>query len=254
MDYTIISPLTVEEVYKTGRMKIHPVTGEVLEDVVASRPIFKAEAVEERRGRVRPSPEPGPQEGTEDESPKGLNRAAARARKQLFELAACNDFELFITLTLDQKEVDRYDVRGVVKKTGVWLDNLVRRHDFKYILVPELHKDGAVHFHGLVTAGGLRLCESGRKAKDNRPILNIRNWRWGFSTAVRLSGDYGNVCRYVCKYITKSGGEGPILGRYFYRGGALLRPVVKYYDADWKEVEGKAVQVEDAGLTLIYRK
>lgn len=254
MDYTIISPLTVDEVYKTGRIKFHPLTGEVLEDVVASRPIFKAVACEERGGRGRPSPQPGPSEGTEDEQGPGSNRAAARARKQLFDLAACNDFDLFITLTLDQKEVDRYDVRGVVKKMGVWLDNRVRRHGLKYIIVPELHKDGALHFHGLISSRGLRLSDSGRKTKDNRPIFNLPEWRYGFTTAVRLSGDYGKVCQYICKYITKSGSAGKVAGRYFYHGGALLHPVVKYYDADWKEVEGKAVEIGDAGLTLVYRK
>lgn len=245
MDGSIIKPISHALVFVNGRRKTNPRTGEVLEDVVCSRPIFKALDVEEirREKRKRPLPEGGSSDG----------RALARARKHLFELAACNSFDYFITLTLDAKEIDRYDYKIVITRLSVWLSNLVQRHGFRYVLVPELHKDGAIHFHGLVAGGGLKLVDSGKAAKG-KPIYNIVNWRYGFTTAVELSGDYDAVCKYITKYISKSNQAGTIAGRYFYHGGELAEASVAYYDCpNWREVGGKEVVIEDAGLTMVYR-
>ena len=52
------------------------------------------------------------------------------------------------TLTLDPARVNRYDVREVTRHLNHWLDNQVRRKGLAYVLVPERHKDGAIHFHG----------------------------------------------------------------------------------------------------------
>ncbi len=51
-------------------------------------------------------------------------------------------------LTLDPARVNRYDVREVTRHLNHWLDNQVRRKGLAYVLVPERHKDGAIHFHG----------------------------------------------------------------------------------------------------------
>lgn len=244
----LIIPLTVEEVYCTGRRTINPRTGEVIEDAVSNRPIFRAvEAVE--RGEVLSGGRAPSAQGDSD----AVRRAARRACKQLFELAVCNEFQWFVTLTLDRKEVDRKDYKAVINKMNRWLDNLVRRHGFAYIIVPELHKDGALHFHGLVKEDGLRLASSGHRDKSGREIFNVLNWRYGFTTAVRLTGDYGNVCRYITKYIRKGMDGGTICGRYFYRGGELQKPWHEYYNANFDECEGKVVEIEGCGLKICYR-
>lgn len=243
---SVIIPLTVDEVYTTGRRKINPRTGEVLEDAVSNRPIFKAVAVEpwtKEKKTVTVGEE------TKDET----GRAAARARKQLFELAVCNEFDLFVTLTLDKNEIDRYNYKGVVRKLGIWLDNLVRRHGFAYILVPEKHKDGALHFHGLVRKNGLKLVDSGHKDKKGRTVLNVANWRYGFTTAVKLDGEYEHVCKYITKYIGKDMTAGTIGGRYFFHGGELQNAQCVYYNADWRKEEGERVDIDEAGLTIIYK-
>lgn len=245
--FNLIIPLTRCEVYKNGRRTINPRTGEVLEDVVASRPIFKAvsadawDEVSTRGARVAT-------EGDID----GKKRSAARARKQLFQLAACNELEWFVTITLDPKEIARYDYKTVIKKMGQWLDNLVRRHGFAYIIVPELHKDGAIHFHGLVKGDGLTILPAGRRDKKRRPIYNVVNWRYGFTTAVKVKSGYDNVCKYITKYIGKDMQEGTIGGRYYFHGGDLVKPWYVYYDADESKTEGKVVEIEEAGLKLCY--
>ena len=49
--------------------------------------------------------------------------ALHRARKQVFELCACNELDLFFTLTLNKELIDRYDYKAAVRKFGQWADN-----------------------------------------------------------------------------------------------------------------------------------
>ena len=95
-------------------------------------------------GKAKPSPrEKGKKADGED-----LMRSMRRARANLRRLALANDFDYFVTLTLDPDRVDRYDPASIMKTMNRWLDNMVRRHGLRYILVPERHQDGAYHFHG----------------------------------------------------------------------------------------------------------
>lgn len=157
-------------------------------------------------------------------------RSMRRARAKLRRLALANDFEYFVTLTLDGAKIDRYDPKAVVKALGQWSDNMVRRHGLRYILVPERHKDGALHFHGFMGGRGLKATDSGVEW-DGRPVYNLPQWTLGFSTAQRLYGDYHAAVGYCCKYIGKQG-ERPA-GRWYYSGGALAEPVKEYLEMDY---------------------
>ena len=155
-----------------------------------------------------------------------------RARAKLRRLALANEFEYFVTLTLDRSKIDRYDGAAVVKALGRWADNMVRRHGLRYILVPELHKDGAIHFHGFMAGYGLEARDSGVEW-DGRPVYNLPQWSYGFTTAQRLYGDYHAAVGYCCKYIGKQSGQRP-LGRWYYSGGALQEPRKIYADRDYR--------------------
>ena len=71
-----------------------------------------------------------------------------RARGKLRRLALANEFRWFVTLTIDPQKCDSFDGAAVVKKLNAWCSNMVQRKGLRYILVPERHKDGALHFHG----------------------------------------------------------------------------------------------------------
>lgn len=154
---------------------------------------------------------------------KSADGGQARARTALRDLARANAFDLFVTFTLDATRVDRYDYGVVVQKLNRWLDNRVRRNGLKYVLVAEHHKDGAIHFHGLLN-DVLPLADSGKRDKAGRQVFNMPAWALGFSTAVRLDGDYAKVCSYITKYITK--GAEKVGGRWYYHGGDLRKPDV----------------------------
>lgn len=181
-------------------------------------------------------------------------RSKRRAKQALFDLAYNNDFRYFVTLTLDKSKVDRYDVSEITRKLNHWLDNRVRRNGLAYVLVPERHKDGAIHFHGFFNdalpvqdSGTLSLNGSGkpRKPRSARQraawladgahvVYNLPGWGLGFSTAIELYGDRQAAVGYVCKYITKA--DEKIGGRWYYSGGALQRPEVFLTDVDFDQL------------------
>lgn len=154
-----------------------------------------------------------------------LERARRRARTAVRDLALCNEFEWFVTLTLDRQKIDRYNIKEVIRKGSQWLSNAVRRRGLRYVLIPEHHKDGAIHFHGFMT-GDLGAVSSGHRDKQGHEIYNLTAWPYGHSAAIRPYGDYRKAVAYCCKYIGKQGEK--IGGRWYYSGGDLQRPFVEY--------------------------
>ena len=143
-----------------------------------------------------------------------------RGIDKIYDIAMINDFDYFITFTLDKNKVDRYDYSEICKKLKNWLNNGTKRMNLKYLIVPELHKDGAVHFHGLVS-GDFTLLNSGKVTSNGQPIYNLKNWHYGFTTCIPLYGERVAVARYICKYITKDTKR--ILGNLYYSGGGVRR-------------------------------
>lgn len=241
---SLVGTVTSGQVYHNGRILIAP-DGTIIEQVVASRPIFRDKAFEPVEREKR-----GPRGGG---SAEGDGRGAARARKELFRCALCNpDLDTFLTFTQSPELVaDRYDYKEAVHRLGVWLDNRVRRRGLKYIFVPELHQDGAIHWHGLCNGGALRLVDSGHKDRGGEVIYNVEDWRFGFTTATRVR-DHGAACRYVAKYISKQMDAKTIGGRYWLHGGQLQKPVERLFDCAGVPSGACRVDVEEARLSLWY--
>lgn len=228
-----------------ARIKTYPDGS--MDIMVCDRPIFRESgweksgwSVHEKRSRSPPS-----------DSDAGSERALRRARAQVRELAKANALTLFVTLTLDQTQVDRYDMISITKKLNVWLDNNVRRRGLAYFLVPERHKDGAIHFHGLFN-DALEIVDSGHTDKDGHTIFNLPRWSLGFTTAIRLYGEPEKAIGYVTKYIGKQG-EKPG-GRWYYSGGNLSRAEVSFCDIDMRDAIAQkgayCFSIEDAKATF----
>lgn len=178
-------------------------------------------------------------------------KAFNRARNNLFDIAmSTTSFDCFVTLTLDSKQVDRYSYDEVIKKLNVWLSNRVQRNCLTYVLVPEYHKDKAIHFHGLCNFAALKtvraVSPSGRELSDNadRPIYNIVDFKLGHNTVIPLSGENARTAttKYCYKYITKSGGN-MVGGRYYLSGGELGRPKYKYINVDFDSLPCEVISV-----------
>lgn len=192
-----------------------------------------------------------------------LQRSARRAKTAVFEYILAEwEFSYFVTLTLDRNKVDRYDAKQAAKLLRTWVNNRVQRKGLKYLIVAEYHKDGAVHFHGVVN-GALEMVDSGtvlrpgggkpvkvetvRRAgldpADCKTVYNLPEWGYGFSTAIELTGDREAVAGYVCKYITKEldfakGDPEKIGGRFYWHSQNIRRPGVIVYQDDFETFDG----------------
>lgn len=126
-----------------------------------------------------------------------------RTRRTISDYVRCNTFDLFVTFTFDPKKVDRYDLFGTYLKMQGWLHRQQRKYDsFKYIIVPERHKDGAIHFHALI-GGYDGVLKKTRVIQNNRRVYNLFAFKFGFTNAQYLDDDTDKTAAYVCKYITK---------------------------------------------------
>ena len=204
-----------EKVYPNGFRRI----------VVCSKPIFKNDEYMELVTSSSVSKD-------KDMSNPTRGDSVRRAKEKIYDIAMCNDFDYFITWTLNKDMIDRYDAQLVSKKLKKFLNNLVVRKEVRYLVVPELHEDGAIHMHGLI-AGKLRMVDSGRKLPDGRTIFNMPDWKLGFSTAISLDSQKGRVSGYITKYVQKDFQK--IFGNFYYAGGhGLVRsPEVRVYDVDF---------------------
>lgn len=83
-----------------------------------------------------------------------LYNSISRARHVISELALCNEWEYFVTLTINKEYYDRYDLETFMAALGKWLSNYSARKTggvkIDYLLVPDLDKRGAWHLHGFM--------------------------------------------------------------------------------------------------------
>ena len=137
----------------------------------------------------------------------------------------CNDFTLFITFTFDPKKTkDRYSPRVVKRQMRNWLKNQQRRYGkFSYLIVPERHKDGALHFHALFAGYTGKLVDSGKK-RHGKTSYNLTGYTLGHTQA-SIIDDSQKAMNYLRKYITKDMPLFPGKHRYWASKG-LRRPQV----------------------------
>lgn len=219
-------------VYHNTKAKIYPDGQQKV--MVCSKPIFKSECweqVDKYEQEIVPVPKPKNMlnEVRED--------SLKRAKETVFDIAYCNEFQWFITWTLDKEKIDRVDPKEVSKKLRTFLDHKVRRNTARYIIIPEYHADGkAIHMHGLLT-GDFEMVNSGKCTKSGKTIYNMPQWKYGWSTAIDLDGSKVAVAKYITKYITKDFKK--IFGSFYYAGGKGLirKPQVQLFDSDFHSVK-----------------
>lgn len=144
------------------------------------------------------------------------SRSLKRTKKNFVELALNNDFDKFGTLTMNSANGDRYSlseakaqfkkaIKGINKKYGCRI---------RYIVIPERHKDGAWHFHGLfggIPDEALELfkyrtapVKIRKRMKDGIQVFRSPDFQkyLGFNDFEPIQNQEA-VTRYCTKYITK---------------------------------------------------
>jgi hypothetical protein len=163
---------------------------------------------------------------------------------------------MMITLTINGDMLSRYDYDVIVKKVSQWLGNRVKRKGLKYVLVPERHKDGAIHFHGFVNSKAVELKKTKFKRSSDgtnfiyalepkrkgKQIYNVADWDIGYTTAVRIGrseADREATASYILKYLAKQNEK--VGGRWYLHGGDLLLPIEVYMCYNYLDVPCEAV-------------
>ena len=169
-----------------------------------------------------------------------IERATRRAKINAFDIILSNpDLDTFATFTYRPDEsLDKSSYEDCYRLLGVWLSNRVQRAGLKYVIVPERHRSGDIHFHGILNSSALKLVRargpSGRAlTREGKPLYNLEDWKHGFTTAQIIGSgevDREKVAKYVFKYMGKQSGQ-KIGGRYCLIGGELERPFFVYGDS-----------------------
>lgn len=154
--------------------------------------------------------------GATDKSEISDEAQKARTKKQMHAIkrkirgyALANPFEWFITLTIDPKEFNSLNyeaAKTLILKWCRWMRD--RYEKFDYLIIPELHKSGAVHFHGLLGNVPASFVEANHPKtgqsiiRNGRQIYNLDDWKYGFSDCEKIISRE-RTASYMTKYITK---------------------------------------------------
>lgn len=176
----------------------------------------------------------------DEEQERSLQVSLRRAKGKIYDYSRANEWDWFVTLTFAPEKVDRYDYSSCTKKLSKWLNNMRTSagDDFKYIVVPERHKDGAYHFHGLfANCDSLGIEFSGHFTKDHQEIYNIGKYRMGFTTATKVNNNEA-VTKYITKYTTKDLMEHIKGKKKYWVSRNLLLPEETTFFVDLEEMQG----------------
>lgn len=146
-----------------------------------------------------------------------FRESLVRSRMNIFEISMCNDFDIFGTFTIDPKKYDRFHLKEFYKDFSKFVNNLNYQYDLtiQYLLIPEKHKDGAWHMHGLLKGlprSHMRLFNLSEKLpvyirNKLKSGENVFKWvsytnRFGFCDLEYIRNKEA-CCKYIVKYITK---------------------------------------------------
>lgn len=140
-----------------------------------------------------------------------LPESLKRTKRRLMDLGICNDWDYFVTFTF---AADRFDYSKCKAALTKFFNNYKQRVSdaFKYVVVPEQHRDGAFHFHGFLS--GVTDMKTpayvDKRLLDGtvQPVPNTLEYlRWdsyklGHFSASRVRNNEA-AARYIVKYVGK---------------------------------------------------
>lgn len=233
--------------------------GQILRDIDEFVGDLKKAEREEKQLTFNPFT--GQKEKLEDISDMGAHERSLRVSRNrtiqsIYKYARQSNWEFFVTLTFSPNKTDRFDYQECNAKIKKWLNNQHNRFapDLKYLFVPEQHKSGAWHFHGLVAnVGNMVFADSGHTDKTGQIIYNLSGWRFGFSTATAVT-DTDRVSGYITKYITKDLCEVTRYANRFLRSRNLGEPIEDEFLIEGDKSEFVEKLVNSLGIELTYKK
>lgn len=153
-----------------------------------------------------------------NQNEKKMRESISRSKSKIFEYAMCNDFDYFVTFTLNKEKYDRTDLKKFINDLGQFIRDYRKKYkkDIQYLFIPELHADKICwHIHGL-----LRGIESDQlheltldmylPDKIRKQLINgkkLYDWKnysdkFGYCTLSPIRNQ-SHCAMYITKYISK---------------------------------------------------
>lgn len=167
-----------------------------------------------------------------------LNEAFCRAKSMVLQYALCNHWDYFFTGTLDEKKFNRYELDSFQQRLSQFIRDKRKAYgtQLSFLLVPEQHKDGAWHMHGLIA--GIPDSRLRRfRPPEPRKLVNsfYLNWpdymqKFGFCSLGPIKHPVATafyITKYVSKELSQRGGD---LGKHLYFHSRPLAKAVHVSD------------------------
>ena len=164
-----------------------------------------------------------------------LDNNISRAKARVLELALCNPWQYFCTLTINGDKQDRYSLSSYIKDLGNWIGNYNRKFDtkLKYLLVPEQHKDGAYHAHALLCGVSPDSLIKNQYGYADMPYYKNR---FGFISLDPIR-DLDKTASYVTKYVTKTFATSREIGEHLFYSSQGLNGKEVIHDGITQPIE-----------------
>ncbi len=165
---------------------------------------------------------------------KNLYNSKSNLIDLIYHNSMLSEWEYFVTLTFDPNEVDSLNYNEVSTALAKWTDNMKHQNpDMAYVLVPELHESGRIHWHGVFKNVPYWNLEKARSAKTGRlikkngvQIYNLTNYKYGHTEVSEIQNQEA-VSVYCSKYMTKDMIDLAYKKRYW-SSRNLKRPTKEY--------------------------
>ena len=164
-----------------------------------------------------------------------LDNNFSRARSMVLQYALCNPWDYFFTGTLDETKQDRFNLDVFASRLMQFVRDKRKAYHAKFqvLLVPEHHKDGAWHVHGLVYGlPASALCPFRPPAPRVLIDGGYFNWpdyqaKFGFCSMGAIRDPIATafyISKYVSKDLSRRAGD---LGKHLYFHSRPLRTAAK---------------------------
>lgn len=180
--------------------------------------------------------DPGAKEDTSPVVKEGerFESSIARSKSRLKALGLCNEWDYWCTFTFAPDVVDRYNYVAVKRLLTKWFNNMRTRYALalRYVVVPEMHEDGAFHFHGfmvgidgLLSVPDLVLSGDGSMVPNTKGYYRLDRYPYGFFNCSKIK-DNDRAVKYATKYLSKDMGAFPTGSQLVLASKGLRKPVV----------------------------
>lgn len=133
-----------------------------------------------------------------------------RAKSKIREYVANSNFNAFCTFTFSGRKFDRHNFMECRKFITDYFTHKLMISN--WLVVPEFHADGAIHFHGFMNIDKKSL-KYGYSKKDSRGRMHMHFYSEAINRDIgrndfqfftpTSTNELKSVCAYILKYVTK---------------------------------------------------